>query len=195
MTKGRQLNSEEKNLWKQVTKNTIPLHKVQENSPKEAANKETKTAPMPKFVLSPFQVGQKQSVKTTVSSFQTLHGEKNDNLVRMEQKAYMRMKKGKLGPEARLDLHGMTLDQAHPALIQFILSSYEKGHRLVLIITGKGDRYDPYNSAPLRRGILRRQVPLWLKQQPVASVILQTSEAHYKHGGKGAYYIYLVRRR
>lgn len=195
MTKGRQLHPEERDLWKQVTKTTIPLHQIHKNNSIESTSKEPKITPKAQFTIPPFQVGQKHSIKTTVSSLQTLKNEQNNNPVRMEHKAYMRMKKGKLGPEARIDLHGMTLDRAHPALVQFVLRSYEKGRRLVLVITGKGDRYDPYNSAPLRRGILRQQVPFWLKQQPVASVILQISEAHNNHGGKGAYYIYLIRRR
>ncbi len=56
----------------------------------------------------------------------------------MDRKSFGKLKRGKLPPEARIDLHGMTLDQAHPALTRFILDSHAKQRRLVLVITGKG---------------------------------------------------------
>ncbi|EPX82662.1 Smr/MutS family protein [Salipiger mucosus] len=115
--------------------------------------------------------------------------------VRMDSKAYGRLKRGKLVPEARIDLHGMTLDQAYPALTGFILSSQARGLRLVLVITGKGLREDPHDPMPRRRGVLKTQVPQWLRMAPVAPAVLQVSEAHIKHGGSGAYYVYLKRRR
>ena len=113
----------------------------------------------------------------------------------MDSKAFARMKRGKLKPEARIDLHGMTLDRAHGALTGFILSSQSRGLRLVLVITGKGDREDPYDPAPRRRGVLKSNVPQWLRMAPLGSAVLQISEAHIRHGGSGAYYVYLRRRR
>ena len=113
----------------------------------------------------------------------------------MDKKAHTRLKRGKLAPEARIDLHGMTLDQAHPALIRFVLTSYTRGLRLVLVITGKGQREDPYDPMPMRRGVLKQQVPMWLRMPPVAQAVLQVTEAHIRHGGSGAYYVYLRRDR
>ncbi len=115
--------------------------------------------------------------------------------VRMDRKAFGRLKRGKLSPEARIDLHGMTLERAHPALTRFILSSHAKGRRLVLVITGKGERDMPAWPAPVRRGILRRNVPLWLATPPLAQTVLQVQEAHASHGGQGAFYVYLRRAR
>jgi len=71
------------------------------------------------------------------------------------------MSRGKLAPEARIDLHGMTLAEAHPELIRFILSSQAQGLRLVLVITGQGRRGSDDGPIPQRQGILRRQVPDW----------------------------------
>ncbi|MGY9045595.1 MAG: Smr/MutS family protein, partial [Rhodobacterales bacterium] len=70
-----------------------------------------------------------------------------------------------------------------------------RGARLVLVITGKGQREDPYAPMPHRRGVLKQQVPMWLRMAPVAQAILQVTEAHIRHGGAGAYYIYLRRTR
>ena len=113
----------------------------------------------------------------------------------MDAKAFGKLKRGKLVPEARIDLHGMTLDQAHPALTGFILSCYGRGLRLVLVITGKGQSADPYRAGPVRRGVLKQQVPHWLTMAPLSSAVLQVSEAHLRHGGGGAYYVYLRKRR
>ncbi|WP_386624678.1 Smr/MutS family protein [Sulfitobacter geojensis] len=115
--------------------------------------------------------------------------------VQMDQKAFGKLKRGKLKPEGRLDLHGMTLDRAHPALSRFILSSHKSGKRLVLVITGKGKQRDEGGPIPVRHGVLRHQVPQWLGMAPLKSVVLQVSQAHISHGGDGAYYVYLRRQR
>jgi DNA-nicking Smr family endonuclease len=115
--------------------------------------------------------------------------------VRMDRKSFGKMKRGKLVPEARIDLHGMTLAQAHPALTRFILDSHASQRRLVLVITGKGKTRDDAGPIPVRRGVLRHQVPHWLATPPLAQAVLQISEAHLKHGGGGAYYVYLRRSR
>jgi DNA-nicking Smr family endonuclease len=78
----------------------------------------------------------------------------------------------------------MTADRAHKALTRFVLESRAAGLRCVLVVTGKG------RSAEGGRGdgVLRRDAPRWLSVPPVA-------EAHQKHGGGGALYVYLRRRR
>ena len=113
----------------------------------------------------------------------------------MDQKTFSRMSRGKLKPEGRIDLHGMTLDRAHSALSRFIMASHGSGKRLVLVITGKGKHRDDGGPIPVRFGVLRHQVPQWLSAPPLATMVLQVSEAHISHGGGGAYYIYLRRMR
>ena len=105
------------------------------------------------------------------------------------------MKRGKLKPEGRLDLHGLTLDRAHSLLTQFILSAYGNEQRLVLIITGKGKSRDDGGPIPVRFGVLRHQVPQWLAMAPLSSAVLQVTQAHNRHGGGGAYYVYLRKSR
>ncbi|MGV6849844.1 MAG: Smr/MutS family protein [Marinibacterium sp.] len=113
--------------------------------------------------------------------------------IAMDRKAYGRMRRGKLTPEARIDLHGMTLDRAHPALTRFILAAHANGLRLVLVITGKGQ--SPTGSPDRPRGVLKRQVPDWLARPPLSRAVLQISQAHVSHGGSGALYVYLRRER
>lgn len=115
--------------------------------------------------------------------------------VQMDQKAFGKLKRGKMKPEGRIDLHGMTLDRAHPMLAEFILSAHARGKRLVLVITGKGKMRDDGGPIPVRHGVLRHQVPQWLSMPPLSSAVLQITQAHVSHGGGGAYYVYLRRHR
>ena len=121
--------------------------------------------------------------------------EESVDLFRMDHAAFRKMTRGKLKPEGRIDLHGMTLSQAHPALTRFILDAHAAGKRLVLVITGKGKDRETPDPIPIRRGVLRHQVPMWLHNPPLGAVVLDIREAHQRHGGGGAYYVYLKKAR
>ena len=101
------------------------------------------------------------------------------------------MSRGKLAPEARIDLHGMTLAVAKAELTGFILRAQAAGHRLVLVITGKGK--GDHGPLPTRSGALRHEVPHWLGMAPMAGAVMQVVPAHDRHGGGGAYYVWLRR--
>ena len=201
MTRKRRLRPEERELWDQVARSADPLHPQKKRkqaegatpSPAKAKPKENGEAREP---LSPFDVGQSARRKTeTLIPPETSTDRLRGQPVRMDSKAFTRLKRGKLSPEARIDLHGMTLDRAHGALNRFILQSQGRGLRLGLVITGKGAREDPYDPLPRPRGVLKRQVPMWLQQAPLAQAVLQTAPAHIRHGGDGALYVYLRRAR
>ena len=115
--------------------------------------------------------------------------------VQMDQKSFGKLKRGKLRPEGRLDLHGMTLERAHPTLTGFIMSAHAQGKRLVLVITGKGKQRDEGGPIPVRHGVLRHQVPQWLKLAPLGPLVLEVTPAHVRHGGEGAFSVYLRRSR
>jgi DNA-nicking Smr family endonuclease len=105
-----------------------------------------------------------------------------------------RLEKGDIHPSAKLDLHGMTEAAAHGALLTFLHTAHRRGDRLVLIVTGKGalEAEHPKTLAKERyRGVLRRSVPRWLEEAPMASIIADKRWAHRRHGGDGALYIYL----
>ena len=193
----RRLRPEELELWQQIAQSADPMHKhrkpVQQPKPKPAKPGPIRPQMPP---LSSFTLGQAAApLAETRAEPQTTASWLRADPVQMDARAFGRLKRGKLVPEARLDLHGMTLDQAHPELLRFVLTSQTRGLRLVLVITGKGSREDPYDPMPHRRGVLKRQVPMWLKQPPAAQAVLQIAEAHLRHGGTGAYYVYLRKRR
>lgn len=111
----------------------------------------------------------------------------------MDRRRFEKLRRGRLAPEARLDLHGMTSERAHGALVAFILAAHGTGLRLVLVITGKGREGDADAHAPHRHGVLRHSLPHWLSAPPLAGRVLQLAPAHQSHGGGGAFYVYLRR--
>ena len=198
--KRRGLTEEDRAVWEKVAKSVTRSSAAEASTAKkdplpEAAEPRTDAVPE-KPAQTPFRVGErakKSEAKHQLSppiSEQLARGRVN-----MDQKAFGRLKRGKLEPEARIDLHGMTQDQAHPALMRFIQDAYARQLRLVLVITGKGKRSEENGPIPRPQGVLRHQVPGWLSQPPLAQAVLQISPAHISHGGEGAYYVYLRRQR
>lgn len=108
-----------------------------------------------------------------------------------------RLRRGQLDPDARLDLHGFTESAAHRALLLFLKAAQSRGAKLVLVVTGKGARApapnEPFHMAVDKpaRGVLKTAVPRWLKEPGFAHVVAGSQDAHRKHGGSGALYIYL----
>jgi DNA-nicking Smr family endonuclease len=99
-----------------------------------------------------------------------------------------RLKRGLHPIEARLDLHGRTQAEAHHALAAFVRSSSEAGRRCVLVITGRG-------LGPGGPGVLKSAVPRWLEEVGLRRKILAIAPAQPRHGGAGALYLLLRRRR
>ncbi|MFK7874984.1 MAG: Smr/MutS family protein [Paracoccaceae bacterium] len=192
--KGRKLRPEELDLWKQVAQRVAPIERAMPAD----LGMPPKPAPKPdnsQFVIkdTPTLMGGKRPMRDNLAP--TLQQSLQDQPVAMDRKAYKKMQRGKLRPDARIDLHGMTLERAHNALNKFVMASNGSGKRLLLVITGKGKQRDDGGPIPVRHGVLRHQVPEWLRLPPLSSVVLQVTQAHMSHGGGGAYYVYLRRSR
>lgn len=99
-----------------------------------------------------------------------------------------RVRRAEYPIEGRIDLHGMTLTHAHERLSGFIEASYQQKKRCVLVITGKGN-------ASAGKGVLREDVPRWLQHSSLSRYVSVISSAQPKHGGQGAYYVLLRRKR
>ncbi|MEQ9260239.1 MAG: Smr/MutS family protein [Roseovarius sp.] len=195
----RKLRPDELELWKQVAKTTDRLHPEHKQSKPEmpfGIQEKPKDSAPPNTPIEKFEIGQKANGGSAAHrTYPTMPEEIAAAPVSMDKKAYGRLKRGKLKPEARIDLHGMTLAQARPALTGFIMRAHAEGQRLVLVITGKGKRAEDVGPIPARPGVLRHNVPHWLQTQPLGPLVLQISPAHLRHGGQGAYYVYLRRSR
>ncbi|MDH2327878.1 Smr/MutS family protein [Cereibacter sp. SYSU M97828] len=189
MARRRTLRPEEEELWNAVAQTAAPMH------PKRRASPSPETpapAPKPKARIAPFTLATPAPRPNDIAP--SIRDQLAAQPLRMDAKQFGRMTKGRLAPEARIDLHGMTLSEAHPELVAFILNAASNGMRLVLVITGKGKLKDDHGPIPQRMGVLRHQVPQWLRLPPLGPVVQQVAEAHLKHGGSGAYYVYLRRK-
>ena len=106
----------------------------------------------------------------------------------LDRRTMDRLRKGRLRPEARLDLHGMTADRALAALNAFVADAQASGKRCVLVITGKGSMKEG-------GGVIRRELPSWLNAPGNRGHVLGFAGAQPADGGGGAFYILLKRRR
>lgn len=164
-------------LWRQVAQSTTPLSgkaktRLHANppggKPKPARPRATANAAAPKPAAKPNPPRPKPAPQTTLAPNET-----------------RKLQKGRQPIEGRLDLHGMTADRARVRLSAFVQEQQALGHRFVLVITGKGARGE---------GVLRREVPLWLTQPPLAPLVVAYQPAAPAHGGGGALYVRLRRR-
>lgn len=206
----RRLTEDERELWHRVARTATPL------LPSPDPRADTRTGPVPDpqakpptavvkaavHISPPFPTHQTPMPHKTVQRVRVdLAKPVGEHLaqqpVRMDRGLHKTMMRGKLEPEARIDLHGMTVAQAHGALQGFILSAHARGMRLVLVITGKGrtQARDYIAPIPTRAGVLKHEVPQWLRMAPLASAVMELRESHRSHGGTGAYYVYLRKRR
>lgn len=107
--------------------------------------------------------------------------------------------RGRLAPDATIDLHGLTLDQAWRRLDFALEEAVMMGTRVLLVVTGKAAA-DPSagraSSASVRpRGMIRAKLRDWIAASRHASVVAAIRGAHPRHGGAGAVYLVLRRRR
>lgn len=189
----RRLSDEEIALWRKVAETAESLRP--EGKPYDAPMPKPKPKKKAMRSVPSFDIGAASNRSSAHDIAPPVSERVNKAPIRMDRKTHGKMKRGKLSPEGKLDLHGMTMDQAHPRLVSFILRAQADGKRLVLVITGKGKHRDEGGPIPVRFGVLRHQVPHWLSVPPLAQAVLQVAEAHLKHGGGGAYYVYLRRNR
>ena len=190
--KGRKLSNEEADLWARVAETAEPLAPsrrpaTSQTRPQEPSN--TQQPPARKAPPRPVaKNGQSPKPAPTVSASQP------STFARRESR---QIRSGRTEIDARLDLHGMRQEEAHGALQAFLVRAHSAGHRYVLVITGKGGTSrdeEPENFFEERdRGVLRRQVPQWLAEPALRSLVVSYQTAHQHHGGEGALYVRIRR--
>lgn len=97
-----------------------------------------------------------------------------------------KVRRGRVKIEMTIDLHDLTQAQAYPALISGLVRASNRNMRCTLVITGKGARLE---------GVLRRSLSGWLAIDPIRPLIASYAQAHIRHGGSGAWYVFLKRTR
>lgn len=180
--RGKLLSEAELALWRQVARTVTPLAGRAPVEPEPEAE-QAKLAPTTQNAPSPAAPApSRPSAKPAPPP-----------LVPLERRVRTQLRRGQQGVEAVIDLHGLRQDEAHSALRGFLRLQQQRGAKLVLVVTGKGIAGDvPYGE---ERGILRRNVPHWLRLPDLRPLVLGFDEAEQRHGGAGALYIRLRRSR
>ncbi len=171
-SRGRKLGAEERALWHQATRAVRPL--PPRGAPGETPASEEILSAAPAVFAAP----------ALPRSLQPLEP--------IQRRQKQRIARGIETIRERLDLHGKTKAQAHAGLVRFLRRAQTSGTRFVLVITGKGAEAEHGSS---ERGVLRRQVPLWLGQPELHAYVAGFEQAHIRHGGAGALYVRLRRAR
>jgi DNA-nicking Smr family endonuclease len=174
----RALTDEERVLWLTVTRAIAPLRRPSRVDPQP---EQTVTA----IVAAPEQIAIAQAPAS-----RPVTRPAEPPLAPLDRRLKQRLARGSEPIDARVDLHGLTQAQAHDLLVRFLRDASAQGARVVLVITGKGG-----GGSEAERGVLRRQVPHWLKAQALRDHVLGFAAAHVGHGGEGALYVRLRRRR
>lgn len=184
----RQVSADEVKLWRTVMKDATPypgrLVEGEDSVPPPSPSAEPPAPlPGPSYQAPRPDPADLPGLK---SAARTLPHLKHGTSPGVDRNTAERLRRGEMIIDASIDLHGRTQDEAHLALRRFLLSSADQGKRCVLVITGKGS---------MGNGVLRSQVPRWLNDAGLRSLILSFSYAQPKHGGEGALYVLLKRRR
>lgn len=201
----RALSEEERKLWSAVVHDARPLKRRRRApepapapEPEAAAQTVEKPVSKPKQVavaaIFPMPVRPPARFVLTPSA---------PPLNSLDRRTSQRLARGQIEAEARLDLHGMRQEEAHSALLGFLARTRAQGLRCVLVITGKGEspfarhilHSTRYHDAPEHSGVLRGLLPQWLGEAEARLLVAGFQPAHPRHGGGGAFYIWLRKRK
>jgi len=160
---GRPLKPEEKTVWKRVAKTVAPRR--YEKGPKSAKPLPTKEDFANMLRVPPSLPEAPRGLPQSLD-------------VNQDKKT----RRGQVSIDAKIDLHDMTQMQARPALSKAIIRASNRNHKCVLVVTGKGLRGE---------GVLRRNFVNWIAAPEIRPLIATYSPAHIKHGGSGAWYVFL----
>jgi DNA-nicking Smr family endonuclease len=174
----RRLSDDERALWSGITRSIAPLRRRPiAESPPDAEHVPSRSAAQPKAKPVPVFKPEPRPAPS---------------LVPLGRRFKQEVARGRRAIDGRLDLHGLTQAEAHSALLGFLRATQARGGRLALVITGKGVAGDNLAS---ERGVLRRQVPRWLRLAEFRSYVIGFEPAGIGHGGEGALYVSLRRPR
>src|SRR5712671_6822933 len=165
--RSRALSDDERMLWSTVTRSVAPL-KGRKAIAVHAID-----------AMSGAPAPQERSIKTAPPAPARTSP---PPLAPMDRRAKQKVARGRTEIGGRLDLHGLTQAEAHAVLARFLHQAQAREAKVVLVITGKGGSGEG-------RGVLKRQVPLWLEGAEFRSLVIGFEAAAIGHGGDGALYV------
>ncbi len=195
-SRGRALSDEDEELWAAVSKSIKPVRKRDRVHPAVDEPLEQRPGAARSEAPNPAATARRDPRPTPpVAAQAAKRAPPAPTVADLDRRRARKIAAGGVEIEARLDLHGMYQNEAHARLRAFILRCHGRGQRHVLVVTGKGiaaDDQRPFELEGRRnRGVLRRNVPLWLAASELRAVVVSFTTAHARHGGEGALYIQL----
>ncbi len=182
----RPISDEERALWQMIAKTAVPLKRRRKSEPKPAPVPPEKAAPKlakPKTKAPPPKAPAPVA-SPPVRPHELTHG----HAVGIDKRQAERFRRGKTPIEGKIDLHGRTQQEAHDDLHHFLARAHAASKRMVLVITGKG-------ITGAKSGVLRENVPRWLNEPSLRRHVLAFDYAEPQHGGQGALYVLLKRKK
>lgn len=185
---GRKLTPEEAEVWASVTRTVTPLTRRRAAAlPKAPGEKPPEPPPTPAKKA-------KGRVPPPLQPKPVLSKPKAETQPHLDGSWEKRIAKGTLIPDFSLDLHGSNLENAYHRLMHGLTQAKAMGARVVLVVTGKPRPVDAMDRGE-RRGAIRAKIADWLAASEHAPDIVAVRGAHRRHGGHGALYVVLKRRR
>lgn len=173
------LSDDDLRLWQRVAASITPLH------PKPSAKQSPSVTPvtdnLPRLVAA-------TAVQPPIGR---AWPEPTPDIRAMAKTLQRAVKRGTIEPEMRIDLHGDRYDVAKMRLMQFVSTASRHNARTVLVITGKGGSMIAREHGVEHSGVIRRALPGWLGDPQIARMVSHYTHAHPKHGGEGAWYVFI----
>ncbi len=174
----RGLTADERALWRLATADVAPLTPEGPRGPDPAPSPPQPQSAVP--VMQPPAAVHPQAPARPLPELAT------GQAPGLDRRRLERLKRGQLPIDAVVDLHGMTQAAAHRRIEHMVVDSAAAGRRCLLVVTGKGAQGG---------GILRQRLKDWLNLPACRPHVLAFSEAQPEHGGSGAFYVLLRRKR
>ncbi|MCP1468357.1 DNA-nicking Smr family endonuclease [Sphingobium sp. OAS761] len=175
----RLLSNEERALWNALTRSVRPLRAQPISAPPLAS--------------PPMQAPREKGL-TTAQPARPVEAAPRMPTPVLDNSWEKHIRGGNIIPDMSVDLHGHTLSAAHVRLNQVLGAALSRDARVLLVVTGK-PRKTGGMGADARRGAIRREIGHWLETSPHADRIASVRVAHPRHGGDGALYLILRRKK
>lgn len=194
-----QLKQDDHDVWEKVTRTVKPLNRLPYVKPAAEAKPALPVSQQERTRLIQPKPADPLRKAAHAIARQANQVPPHNNLDRRDKQ---KLSRGNIDIEARLDLHGHSVERARMALLGFLQSSRDTGCRSVLVITGKGaspfTRHTLHSTdvflAPERQGRLRAEFTRWMGEREFSSHMIGFQPAHPRHGGGGAFYVRLKRK-
>ncbi len=160
-------------------------HKIKFNLNKQQSKKSLEELPNDKISISISSFSESKNKSENIDKKNTKEKKILVKPVLLDNNLYKQFKNHQF---SKIDLHGLTVDQAHNKLIEYFSINYKRKNLFHIVVTGLGNKK---NGEEFFTGKIRRQFPFWLDTEKFQFMIKSYSPCKIQHGGLGAFYIKL----